>query len=73
MWHMRNGNNVMEYVKPGEQIRMIILICSPGLTYSITLFPNLKMFCNRNWFPGSSGRIIAYRSDKIKMSLVTNK
>ena len=22
MWHMRNGINVMEYFKPGEQMRM---------------------------------------------------
>ena len=23
MWHMRNGINVMEYVKPGEQMRIM--------------------------------------------------
>ena len=23
MWHMYNGINVMEYVKPGEQMRMM--------------------------------------------------
>ena len=23
VWHMRNGNNVMEYVKPDEKMRMM--------------------------------------------------
>ena len=25
MWHMRDGNNVMECIKPGEQMRMMHL------------------------------------------------
>ena len=25
MWHMRDGSNVMEYIKPGEQMRMMHL------------------------------------------------